>query len=99
MHRGRDPKRVIKELYHHRVVIKKGLAMKKHKLEKNNRVIVLFEQKRTQSKTMEYLQQNEMFSELADYFIFKNLEEPEKLGPESFYSGWLNIYGEEVGLY
>ena len=87
------------QIKRHGVIIMDSLAMEKYRFDRNNRVVVLFEKKRTQLAVMDRLQGMDEFIDLRNYFIFKNLEEPEKLRPESFYDGRVNIQGEQVGLY
>mgnify|MGYP006902797206 FL=1 len=73
--------------------------MKKYKCKRNNRVVVLCEKKTTQTATINKLQTEEQFEELKDYYLFKNLEEAEQLGPASFYDNRQNIRGEPTTFY
>lgn len=76
-----------------------GLAMKKYAFEKNNRVIIVFEQKKTQEAVIRRLQGANDVNQLENFFICKNLEEPEQLQVEYFADNWTNLQGEQVTIY
>ena len=77
LHRGHDGGRLMEQLKVHRVIIKKGIAMKKYGSERNSRLIVVCERKGTEQSVLKRLVTDETFRRYKDYYLFKNLEEQE----------------------
>jgi len=99
LHRGRDTNRIIEQIKAHQIVIRKGIAMEKYGMERNCRVVVVFEKKSTQQLTLKKLTLDQEFTPYVDYFVFKNLEEEGTRGREELGQGWVNGVGEKVPIY
>ena len=99
LHRGKDAGRAKEQLLRHNMVIRKWLAKEKYAFDKNNRVVMIFEEKQTLLGTLKKLQNDSRFKKMEDYFIFKSLEDKEQLKPENFNGAWINLDGDSVSFY
>ena len=73
--------------------------MKKYESERNNRVLVVCEKKKTQESVIRRLAADETIRMYKDYFLFKDLAVIEKGNKEYFGKDWQNGVGEIVAIW
>lgn len=95
VYNGKGTKRVLSQMEKHAYAIGKGSPSQKYAFDKGHRVLSVFEFDSIKTATIIRMQQENLFAELKDHFLFKSLE---TLNPDTFYSDWQNMGGEHVNL-
>ena len=86
-HNGKDTKKLMKQLLYHLISIEEGTGAEKYKIEKSQRVLVIFEYESILKATIERLSKIANFEGVEKFFIFKTNEDLKK----DFFNGWQTI--------
>lgn len=92
MYNGKDTKRTLKQLLKHLKALELGSPSTKYNHKKGNRVLSVFEFPSMMTSVIERLNENPLFLNFNDYFLFKSLDDVK----EDFFSEWKTMQSKSL---
>ena len=77
----------------HCLALQNMATMKKYNLQKNNRVVIVFEFEQVKDAVIKKAKEDSSFTQFKGFFLLKSNSHI-----EAFFSGWENLYGESCGF-
>lgn len=93
-HNGKDTKKIMKQLFYHLIAMAEDEVFEKYNIERNQRVLVVFEFESILKATLERLSKIGDFIGFEKYFLFKTNAEIEK----DFFNGWYDLNNNKRAL-
>ena len=92
---GKNTKKIFKQIYQHAVAIAEKAPVKKYKVEKDCRVVMVFEHESIKSAVMSRMKSDKDLIQFKKYFLLKTHEEVET----DFFNGWCFFDGIKVDFF
>ncbi|WP_045113463.1 hypothetical protein [Microscilla marina] len=96
MYDGKDTLRTLKQLKKHVEAIEIGSVSEQYGLPYAHRVLCVFEHEGLQKAVIKRANQESEFTNVKEFFLTKTLQ---SVLEQPFDKGWVNLLGEEVGVY